>query len=241
MINSIGHSLCRTVAFSSDGYRLKGVLHLPGKGRPPVVVGSHGLLSSSASPKQMALAHQCNAAGMAYFRFDHRGCGASQGRFTEVTSLAARVQDLVDAVRAVRARADTGAPIGLFGSSMGGAVCLAAAGRVGAEVLVTFAAPCRSRSIRFADSKSSDLSESLERQLQFDIADTVEGVRNVLVFHGDADEVVPFSEATEIFERLATPRRLFRQKGGDHLMSDAVHQATFTREAVRWLAAGLKS
>jgi alpha-beta hydrolase superfamily lysophospholipase len=97
-------SLCKKIHFLSDGYLLRGTLHLPPNACPPVVIGSHGLLSDSDSPKQRQLAEQCNRIGLAYFRFDHRGCGKSQGYFGEVTSLDARANDLKDAIEMVRNR-----------------------------------------------------------------------------------------------------------------------------------------
>jgi predicted acyl esterase len=87
--------LIKKITFLSDGFKLYGTLHLPPAERPPVVIGSHGLLSSSSSPKQIALARACTAAGIAYFRFDHRGRGKSEGVFKEVTSLKARCTDLL--------------------------------------------------------------------------------------------------------------------------------------------------
>ena len=56
--NGLNSSTCTEIAFSSDGLLLKGFLHLPARKQPPVVIGSHGLLSSGASPKQVALAQQ---------------------------------------------------------------------------------------------------------------------------------------------------------------------------------------
>ena len=131
------------ISFSADGLKLSGVLHLPADSRPPLVVGAHGLLSSASSPKQIALAHQCNHLGIAYFRFDHRGCGNSEGNFDLITSLEGRCKDLVAAVEAVNAELDTRG-LGLFGSSMGGTVCLSAAEDLAADAVVTFAAPIRS-------------------------------------------------------------------------------------------------
>ncbi|MBR9980379.1 MAG: damage-inducible protein CinA, partial [Desulfatitalea sp.] len=59
----------------SDGHRLTGTLHLPDVERPPVVIGCHGLLADRRSPKQIALASALGRLGIAYLRFDHRGCG----------------------------------------------------------------------------------------------------------------------------------------------------------------------
>ena len=87
------------INFESDGFLLKGMLHLPEADLPPIVIGSHGLLSNSYSPKQITLARECNANGIAYFRFDHRGCGQSNGVFNEVTSLEGRRNDLICAIK----------------------------------------------------------------------------------------------------------------------------------------------
>ena len=98
-------------------------------------------MSDRRSPKQIALAEACTAQGMAYFRLDHRGCGESAGRLEEVTSLEARVNDVLQALRVIESRPDLGKRIGLFGSSMGGAVCLQVATCRKVEALVTFAGP----------------------------------------------------------------------------------------------------
>ena len=81
---------------------------------------------------------------MAFFRFDHRGCGDSSGVLERDTSLEARCRDLLGAIGHLAQRPDVAGPFGLFGSSMGGAVCLAVAARAAVGPLVTFAAPVRS-------------------------------------------------------------------------------------------------
>ena len=105
------------ITFASDQYRLEGVLHRPRTRPRLVVIGSHGLLSSGDSPKQVDLAYHLNCAGIAFFRFDHRGCGTSQGDFVEGARLANRVCDLRAAAQMLCSQADCGAPVGFFGSS----------------------------------------------------------------------------------------------------------------------------
>ena len=112
-------SIIKDISFFSDGLKLKGYLHLPSANRPPVVIGSHGLFSSSSSPKQIALADQCNRFGIAYFRFDHRGCGRSEGQFEGVTSLEARCRDLADAVAVITATSDTARMLAWSGTRFG--------------------------------------------------------------------------------------------------------------------------
>jgi alpha-beta hydrolase superfamily lysophospholipase len=236
-------SIIRDISFFSDGFKLKGYLHLPSTNRPPVVIGSHGLYSSSSSPKQIALADQCNRFGIAYFRFDHRGCGSSEGKFEEVTSLEARCRDLADAVAVITGTSDTGDRFGLFGSSMGGTVCLSVAGELGADTLVTFAAPIRSRILKnglpmYENSDTPGIFLDTQKR-RFDITDKLPGICNILVFHGEADDVVPVSHADEIYSLVKQPKKLIKQKQGDHPMSNEAHQRTFIREASLWFKQGL--
>jgi alpha-beta hydrolase superfamily lysophospholipase len=221
------------IRFSADGLKLRGVLHLPIGRRPPLVVGSHGLLSSSESPKQIALADQCNRLGIAYFRFDHRGCGLSEGDFDRVTSLEGRCRDLIAAVAVIKGTIETGR-LGLFGSSMGGTVCLSVAGSLAADAIVTFAAPIRS------DLKGSQL-ESSQTEIvldtsghRFDITERLAAIRNIFIFHGDADDVVPVDHAREIYSCASQPKKLIIQNRGDHPMSNAAHQTEFVSEAAQW-------
>jgi alpha-beta hydrolase superfamily lysophospholipase len=228
--------------FTADGLALRGTLHLPPVATPPVVVGCHGLASDSRSPKQLALATACTAQGLAYFRFDHRGCGQSEGLFAQGAALSARASDLLAAIRMLGARGDLSPAVGLFGASMGGAACLQVAGRGGIAALVTFAAPVRSRELRAGGAGRLRLRErppSLLRD-EFDLTAALPAVRAVLIFHGDADAVVPLAHARDIHRLAAEPKRLIVQENGDHLMSDAAHQEEFVREACAWLVAGLQ-
>jgi alpha-beta hydrolase superfamily lysophospholipase len=243
MDKSAKKSISREITFLSDGYKLKGNLHMPATERPPVVIGSHGLFSSRNSPKQIALAHQCNRLNIAFLRFDHRGCGESQGAFEKVTSLEARCQDLIHAINLINASGETDDRIGLFGSSMGGAVCLCVASKIKIATLVTVAAPIRSRQIRNAIERPEALNHQNMRfdakKNAFDISDRLINIRNILMFHGEADTIVPMSHAREIFQRVGDPKKLMIQKGGDHRMSNINHQNIFIREASLWFKSRL--
>ena len=231
--------LIKNITFLSDGFELHGTLHLPTAERPPpVVIGSHGLLSSSSSPKQIALARECTAAGIAYFRFDHRGRGKSEGVFREVTSLEARCTDLACAIKCIQSRTDIGSTLGLFGSSMGGAVCISVASTFAVNALVTVAAPVRSDSIIEALKKRSD-SKSLkplfeEKFLKSDLSEKLAALHHILIFHGESDDVVPPSNAQEIYSKAGNPKKLIMQKDGDHRLSSKAHQENFIKEAVSW-------
>jgi len=228
----------KNVMFSSNGFILRGTLHLPAAENPPVVIGSHGLFSSGSSPKQIALARQCNACGIAFFRFDHRGCGQSQGIFQDVTSFEARCNDMISAIKIIQNRKDAGNRIGLFGSSMGGAVCLSVFAESDVYSIVTCAAPVRSSSIikKLEKSDDSDLLDPpfYKRYLDSDISDKLSSAHHILIFHGDSDDLVPPSNAREIYEKAGDPKKLIIQKHGDHRMSNKTHQETFVRESALW-------
>jgi alpha-beta hydrolase superfamily lysophospholipase len=226
------------ITFTSNKFNLKGTLHLPETDQPPVVIGSHGLLSNSNSPKQIALARECNAHGIAYFRFDHRGCGRSEGVFKEVTSLKARRNDLISAVELIQQRKDIGRRIGLFGSSMGGTVCISVADSLDVDAWVTYATPVRSSSIASALKKSDDaekLSPLLDQEhMAWDISDHLRHLHHIFVLHGDSDAIVSPTNAHEIYTKSGHPKKLIIQKGGNHGMSNKKHQIDFLKEAVNW-------
>lgn len=247
MIKSEKKSITDKITFTSDGFILKGVLHLPiAIKRPPLVIGSHGLLSSSSSPKQIELAKQCNANSIAFFRFDHRGCGESTGIFQDVTSLEGRCNDLTSAIKIMQARNDIGERLGVFGSSLGGATCLSVAAEIDIDALVLFAAPVKSRLLIDSANKFKGInSQNLipdktlnnvfeKKKIQFDISDKLSGIKRILVFHGNADNVVLPSNAHIIYDMADEPKKLIIQKDGDHLMSNPDHQKNFISEALLW-------
>jgi alpha-beta hydrolase superfamily lysophospholipase len=215
----------KTVRFNSDGYTLVGTLHLPTADAAPFVIGCHGLMADRNSPKQVDLAQACCRQGIGYFRFDHRGCGDSQGAFNRVTSLEGRQKDLLDAIQLVRSLDICNGTIGLFGSSLGGAVCLSVGHKDQIKAMVTLAAPLHSR---FPQAENHSLKAA------FDITEEAGQAKNILIFHGECDEVVPLSHARSLYERASQPKKLMIQPGGDHRMSDPRHQELFIRASVGW-------
>jgi alpha-beta hydrolase superfamily lysophospholipase len=229
-------SICKKISFLSGNFLLRGVLHVPAVEKGPVVIGSHGLLSSCNSPKQIALARRCNDFGIAFFRFDHRGCGKSEGVFKKVTSLDARRTDMLSAIETIRGHGYLDNKIGLFGSSMGGAVCISAAGRTKIDSIVVNVAPLRSCTIKRQTEKEDN---EEYKKLFFDISGKLSGINRILIFHGNADQVVPFSNALELYEKAGGMKKLIIQENGDHLMSNKAHQEEFIREAGLWFKNGL--
>ena len=227
----------RRLDFFCDGLRIAAVLHRPPSEAPPVVIGSHGLFSDGDSPKQVALAHALNALGIAFLRLDHRGCGQSEGVFDTVTTLEGRVRDLAAALAVLENERGDSFRLGLFGSSLGGSTCLAAAAVLKPARTVTLAAPADSRSL--LDKARQDPAADLPRvfttdAFQFDLADRLGSVHNLLVIHGEADEVVPVSHARRIYAASREPKRLMINPGGDHRVTDPEHQEAFIQACRDW-------
>ena len=228
----------QNICFSVDGALLIGTLHLPGVHQPPFVIGCHGLLSDRQSPKQIALAEALNRIGIAYFRFDHRGCGESGGKFDISHLLSSRCKDLLGAIRYIQSHSQVGQIAGLFGSSFGGTVCLCVASGISVPAVVTYAAPIDSLII-----KKPTLGEinsvyrdqlSAQPDFDFDIREILSKLNHILIMHGEKDEVVPLEHAHKIYEKAKDPKKLIIHKGGDHRMSNPDHQDAFIVECVSW-------
>ncbi len=131
------------VAFASRrGNRLVGVVHTAAgegaAGSPAGVILCHGMESTKDGAKQRLLGERLSRAGMSVLRFDFSYVGESEGEFADLT-FRGEVDDLVGAWDFFRTR--VGGPIGLLGSSMGGAVALLfAAAEPRVRALATIAA-----------------------------------------------------------------------------------------------------
>jgi alpha-beta hydrolase superfamily lysophospholipase len=232
------------IEFKSQGFLLKGVLHLPGVKNPPLVVGSHGLEGSKESAKQTVLSRLLVQNNIAFFRFDHRGCGDSQGNFIEDTSLEKRTIDFIHAVEHIMNLGITNRDLAIFGSSMGGATCINAWEsllkmdvRLCGAVLCS--APIKSRTIENIPLAGNEKRPALPlsfftQNLLFNIRGKAYNLSNVLIFHGDADEIVPVSNAHDIYSKAKDPKQLIIHKNGDHQMTSKKYQAQFDKEAVAW-------
>lgn len=229
---------CIEISFRSDNYRLKGTLHLPAIDSPPLIVGSHGLESNGDSPKQIELADQCNDLGIAYFRFDHRGCGKSEGIFSKVTTIENRKTDLINAVSIIMKRDDIGDRLALFGSSMGGATCIAAAKELNAKACILVAAPVFGETLLKPPEEIEETPglsvDFYKKLLNFDLSENIPFLKNVLIFHGDQDDIVPISNSETIFKNASEPKKFIIQKNGDHRISSPEHQKEFLSESIKW-------
>lgn len=228
------------IRFTSGAFTLAGVLHHPGSARPPLCIGCHGLFADKSSPKQKGLARRLNAAGAAYLRFDHRGCGESEGKIAADTSFAGRCEDLRRAFAWADAREDLGLGRGLFGSSMGGAVCLAVAAERPVSAIAVLAAPAFGA--RLADLLvQSGEAERLSPEFLAEMRELEPQPRGfspgpLLVVHATGDTVVPIENGEEIFSRAAGEKKMLIFHGADHALTDPNFRNEMLSHASRWLA-----
>ncbi|MBI9075512.1 MAG: alpha/beta fold hydrolase [Desulfatibacillum sp.] len=227
----------KIISLEVDGILLKGTFHDPGVSYPPVVIGCHGLFADRQSPKQTALARAVCKEGIAFLRLDHRGCGDSQGDFKRVTTLANRLRDLLGAMDFVKSQMGLRGKMGLFGSSMGGAVCLKAAMKKPVDCLIANAAPIDFTSVIDVLRKSGQhnlLSQAFYEENPVLVKDQDLPISRILVFHGHQDETVPVSHALALHAMCQEPKKLRLFKNGDHRMSSSQDQGIFIRESVKW-------
>ena len=203
-----------------EGQKIFGILHLPLTEEPvPCVVITHGFAGNKIGHRRLyvMLAESLAKQGIATFRFDHRGCGDSEGGFSQVT-----VETLVsDALRAIdtlsdHERVDHGR-IGLLGVSLGGPVSVLTAREHGELSSLALWAPVASGTqwqADFAEKYPQDMVEehthcggeapSLAFKIQFLGMQMDEEVPHLddlplLHVHGEQDEVV-FTNHAEIYQ-----------------------------------------
>lgn len=199
------------------------MIHLPGAGRWPCVLASHGMLSTKDSEKYVALADRLTLEGIGLVRFDFRGCGESEGNLHEGT-VGARIADLRAVLQSAALHGGCDGRIGLFGSSMGGYVSLHVSKedpRVRATV--TWASPAHLRDLLASRdaSRYSVLPDPFYEELRGGkFIESPAGVARCLFVHGGHDELVPAEHARLLFERSRHPKELQILDRADHRFTD---------------------
>ena len=220
-------------------FHLAGVLHLPPAHQPGgVVIISHGLFSSMASPKLTLLARRIAQAGLAAARFDSRGCGQSGGEIVD-TTLSGRMEEIKAVRRALAAHPRIKGPVVLMGSSFGGTASLVLGARDGADGVIAWSAPNNFALLaeRWEALEEQPLGPGFIADLSgFDLPAKLAGLEPVLLIHGQKDEVVPASQAMELSRVLGRSHRLLIIPGADHRLSTEGALAAALKETINWLS-----
>ncbi|HEA67742.1 MAG TPA: alpha/beta fold hydrolase [Desulfobacterales bacterium] len=204
----------------SEGYKIEGNIHFPVNHQSaPCVICSHGLFSSKESPKFIAMAEQLAGEGFVAIRYDHRGCGMSEGKIEE-TTVSNRLKDLDSILDFVGERFSITRRIGLFGSSMGGYISLLKAAQATlVSAVVVWATPFKLGRTRsdYNEEGYPLLKESFYEDLNnHKLLDVLGGIKRCFVIHGQKDELVPVRHSNKIYENLADPKKIEIFPGGDH-------------------------
>lgn len=234
------------------GRRLAGVIARPDLGEPfAFVVVAHGMLSGKNSPKHMLLSRWLADRDIASLRFDFTSRYESEGPIEEMT-YSQGVEDLRAAVSFGRERLGP-LPVGLHGSSMGGAIALLYAARYGGvDAIATIAAVGRPSPL-WSDWLGPEGLARWEREgwttfeehripwsfyqdtLSKDAIAAASHVRcPLLVVHGDADTIVPVEQAVAIHAAAAGPKRLVIIAGGGHRFDRPEELEQMLREVSGW-------
>ncbi len=221
-----------TFEVRSSGLKIRGNIHLPEDRPAPLIICSHGLFSSKESSKFIALANCLAAGGFVSVRYDHRGCGISEGAMEE-TTVSGRIKDLCAVYNQLRRHPAVNGAIGLMGSSMGGYINLLATRQLEAHALAIWSTPLTINHRKKIESDASypALNDAFYEDLnQHRLQRPLGGVKAALVVHGQNDELVPLWHAFSIYGALNGPKILKILPGADHRISDETdRQATIRR------------
>jgi dipeptidyl aminopeptidase/acylaminoacyl peptidase len=218
--------------------RITGVIRSPHEETSACVITCHGLYSSKDSEKYVSIAHRFCAEGLAFFRFDFRGCGESGGLFGD-TSLTGRMEDLEEALDFIQEEGYES--VGVMGSSLGGTVAvLTAAKDKRVEALVTWATPCcleelvQWEVIKGLEKLRLDVS-------RYDVAKAVKEVHcPILVIHGNLDKQVPLFNAEVLIENANQPKNIQIIQGADHRFTNPIHRRRAVELTLDWFKKYLK-
>jgi uncharacterized protein len=219
----------------SEGKKIYGILHLPRNPSPPCVIASHGLFSSKDSEKFIEIGEAFSTQGIALIRYDHQGCGESEGDLSATTA-SSRIKDLEAIVDLAVRHPLLGDHLGLLGSSMGGFISIfkgAADSRV--KALVLWATPALLVGGKKAIDEEAQLQDSFyDDAKRYDAVQAIQGLSNCLLLHGETDELVPLSHAETLYLVARSPKHLEVFPGGDHRFTDPQHRRRAIQMSLEW-------
>jgi alpha-beta hydrolase superfamily lysophospholipase len=219
-----------TFEVRSNGLKIYGNIHFPKDCPAPLIICSHGLFSSKESSKFIALTNSLAARGFVSVRYDHRGCGISEGSIQE-TTVSDRLQDLYTVCNRMKRHPAVDGALGLMGSSMGGYITLLAARQLETRAIAIWSTPftiSRKKKIE-SDGSYPALNDAFYEDLnRHQLQGPLGGGSAVLVVHGQNDELVPVWHATNIYGALNAPKVLELMPGADHSFSDETDRQAAT-------------
>jgi len=222
---------------NGQGEQLAGLLETP-PGNTPIAcyaLFAHCFSCGKHSKAATRISRALASLGIAVLRFDFTGLGSSEGDFAN-TDFSSNVDDLLAAARMLGERYR--APELLVGHSLGGAAVIAAAADLpSVRAVATIAAPATAAHlgtylvqggsdatgprplIRIGQQEFSVSQAFLDDLGRHGSTQTITRLaRPLLVFHSPADEIVPVTEAAELYAAADHPKSFISLDGADHLL-----------------------
>jgi dipeptidyl aminopeptidase/acylaminoacyl peptidase len=85
------------------------------------------------------------------------------------------------------------------------------------------------------DTETPPLGEAFYQDLeQYDAGQAIKKVDKSLILHGEADELVPLTQAEELYAAARAPKHLEVFPGGDHRFTDPQHRRQAIRMSLEW-------
>lgn len=220
---------------TSGGKKIYGILHLPRNPSPPCVIASHGLFSSKESEKLVEIGEFFSAQGIAVIRYDHQGCGESEGDLSATTT-SARIKDLEAICHLAAHHPLLGDRLGLLGSSMGAFISIfKGAADLRVKAMVLWATPARLEGKQKTGEGEIQLQDAFYADAKnYDAGKAIKGLSNSLLLHGGEDAIVPLSHAETLYQAAHPPKHLEVFPGGDHRFTDPQHRRRAIRMSLEW-------
>lgn len=235
------------VEFSSGGFKLAAVVDLPREGVPEAFAIFAPCFTCNKNIKTAAyISRGLAERGIGVLRIDFRGLGESEGTFAEA-NLSTNVADMIAAAEFLQR--EYSAPRLLVGHSFGGPAAVRAAAQIeSCRAVVTINSPADPLHVAsyFADKLERIRSEGsvsvdivgrpfpMTRQFIEDLekqnhpAALANLGKALLICHAPADDVVPISEAGEMFDAANHPKSFISLSDADHYL--------FKREDTEYVA-----
>jgi len=246
----------------SMGHRLCGVLLTPSEtGSFPAVITIHGLSSSKDSKSYKHISQMLASRGMATLCIDCYGHGESEGQLTDVT-VTTGVNSLIAAINYLSSLPNIdNTKLGVFGSSYGGSVTIAAASRDPRIKVIFFRRPASDyKQIRMLQLGKQGLAEwerkgillvgghyNLKWSFYQDILDNhrdqyAEAKKitvPVFIIHGGADDVVPIEQSKNLYTALTGRKKLEILPKEGHIFSSEANSKVDV-SLLKWFTKYLK-
>lgn len=228
----------------SLGYKLVARLDAP-ENPKAYVLFAHYFTGNKDITALSRISRALNEVGIALFRFDYTGLGASEGDFAN-TNFSSNVADLIAAADFMRKNLE--APKILVGHSLGGTAAIAAASNIPeVKAVATIGSPCETKHVQrnFA-SYIDEINEkgqaevmlggkkfNIKKQFLDDIAhhDMESKIRNLkralLVMHSPIDEIVAIENAQKIYNYAKHPKSFISLDKADHLLMNCPNDSKY--------------